>query len=818
MDANALELKRKETLLKELHHKNKVGGVVDRRFGENDPTMTPEQRAAERFAREKQKKSRKESMFNLEEDEEETPLTHFGESLFGQERDGDDFQEDDLTDPDADSDSGERAKRKRVVEEDDMDGQASESEEEQQPERKKSKKEVMEEIIAKSKLRKYEKQKAKEDDDELRSTLDKGLPDIFEMVSGTKRPEPEPRPVMDSIDPGRAALMNGMDRDTANRDYDQRLKQMTFDKRSKPSDRTKTDEEKAEEEAERLKQLEEQRVKRMRGEQGDDESGAEGEPDDEADNQSEPDDARQFGLSQPNEEPELDVEDEDDFIIDEDLVEMDSVADLSLSDNENNESASADGEGAGEGEDLEDDEFISGLSLPADKNAAPYRVSQSTGADADGVAYTYPCPENHEQFLETVQDVKIDNLLTAVQRIRALHHPRLHADNKGKLEVFSGVLVEHIAYLANQDTNPPFTVLENLLRHIHSLAKSYPEAVTLAFRRHLRDMADDRPLNLIPGDLITLTGAATIFPTSDHFHPVVTPAILSMGRYLGQSTIENLGDLARGAYIGSLCLQHQTLARRYIPEFMNYVLNALCVLSPSEPKSSLGYFPFRKSWQPLKLAAFKQSSLDARKLSFGDIAAPQPESKEEQEILKLSLISTFVSLLDTAADLWTGNSAFFEIFNPARQVLKHVRTTSAKVASSAVLDKIQHTTHKLDHLLSQAKRSRRPLLLHSHRPLAIKMAIPKFEDSYNPERRYDPDRERAELGKLKAEHKRERKGAMRELRKDANFVARENLRGKRESDAEYEKKYRRLVAEVQGEEGREANAYEKEKKARQGKK
>ena len=92
--------------------------------------------------------------------------------------------------------------------------------------------------------------------------------------------------------------------------------------------------------------------------------------------------------------------------------------------------------------------------------------------------------------------------------------------------------------------------------------------------------------------------------------------------------------------------------------------------------------------------------------------------------------------------------------------------------------------------------------------------MPKFEEFFHPDKHYDPDRERAELGKLKAEHKRERKGAMRELRKDANFIAREQLREKKEKDEAYEKKYRRLVAEIQSEEGKEAKAYARTKRFR----
>jgi nucleolar protein 14 len=108
-------------------------------------------------------------------------------------------------------------------------------------------------------------------------------------------------------------------------------------------------------------------------------------------------------------------------------------------------------------------------------------------------------------------------------------------------------------------------------------------------------------------------------------------------------------------------------------------------------------------------------------------------------------------------------------------------------------------------------KTRRPLLLHAHRPLAIKTSIPQYIENYNPDRHYDPDRQRADLSKLRAEHKKERKGAMRELRKDANFMAREQLREKKERDSAYERKYKRLVAEIQGEEGRAQKGYERER-------
>ncbi len=68
---------RKESLLGEIAQRNRSGAIIDRRFGENDPTMTPEERMLERFTKERQKIS-KASTFNLEDDEE---LTHYGQSL-----------------------------------------------------------------------------------------------------------------------------------------------------------------------------------------------------------------------------------------------------------------------------------------------------------------------------------------------------------------------------------------------------------------------------------------------------------------------------------------------------------------------------------------------------------------------------------------------------------------------------------------------------------------------------------------------------------------------------------------------------------------
>jgi nucleolar protein 14 len=139
-----------------LQRRHKVGGIIDRRFGEDDPNMSLEDKMIERYTREQMRAHKKSSMFDLEDDDEtEGRLTHMGKPLFDDDEDAavqDDFDEEDL--PSGDESDTERAERRRLkrlrLEE-----AAAELEEEGQPERKKTKKEIYEEIIAKSKLHRY---------------------------------------------------------------------------------------------------------------------------------------------------------------------------------------------------------------------------------------------------------------------------------------------------------------------------------------------------------------------------------------------------------------------------------------------------------------------------------------------------------------------------------------------------------------------------------------------------------------------------------------------------------------------------------------
>jgi nucleolar protein 14 len=70
-------------------------------------------------------------------------------------------------------------------------------------------------------------------------------------------------------------------------------------------------------------------------------------------------------------------------------------------------------------------------------------------------------------------------------------------------------------------------------------------------------------------------------------------------------------------------------------------------------------------------------------------------------------------------------------------------------------------------------------------------------------RHRDPDQERAEATKLRRQYKEEKKGAMRELRKDARFLAGVQQREQAEKDRGYQERMRRVFGHIEGERAEE---------------
>lgn len=225
--------------------------------------------------------------------------------------------------------------------------------------------------------------------------------------------------------------------------------------------------------------------------------------------------------------------------------------------------------------------------------------------------------------------------------------------------------------------------------------------------------------------------------------------------------------------------------------------------------------------KPLRIRPKHASDLTLRtpnlsSLLSGDIS--------EQEQTKVDLLALTLSLLDKFSKLHTSVDGYVEIFNPILEILDALKFgklalplqvgelfAPGPAIQTDVLQKTQHAKLRdaLKKTLAFALQARRPLLLQAHKPIPIASYIPKF-DTGRYDRRNDPDFERNAASKLKAMYKKEKKGAIRELRKDNRFLAEEQMKRQEEVDKGYKARITRAVGEIQTER-HEQKQMEKEK-------
>lgn len=107
--------------------------------------------------------------------------------------------------------------------------------------------------------------------------------------------------------------------------------------------------------------------------------------------------------------------------------------------------------------------------------------------------------------------------------------------------------------------------------------------------------------------------------------------------------------------------------------------------------------------------------------------------------------------------------------------------------------------------------SRRPLLLQAHKPIPIPSYVPKFSSTSSTFlRRQDPDHDRAAAAKLRHQIKQERKGAVRELRKDSRFLAAVQQKRQMEDAQAYHARMKKVFSSIEGERA-EQKALDREK-------
>uniref|UniRef100_A0A665WV16 NOP14 nucleolar protein homolog (yeast) n=1 Tax=Echeneis naucrates TaxID=173247 RepID=A0A665WV16_ECHNA len=720
--------KRKETLLKEYKHKNKANKFIDRRFGEYDTKMAPEDKILKRFAMERQRAHDKKDVYNLNEEEE---LTHYGQSLAEIEKFNDIVNSDDESDEKGllsaeltashFGGGGGGLLRKKT---------SGERQEEDGNQRAKSRQELIEELIQKSKQEKRERQVQREEAQELTEKLDqewKGIQAL--MVKKSPKVEhsdkQEEKPKLD--------------------EYDIMVRELGFEMKAQPSERMKTLEELAKEEREKLQKLEADRLRRMMG----DEVG------DNAQSQIHisADDLNDGFILDKEDKKTLSYQDEEEEEgEEEDEEEEDGHSDLE------SEQESEDGESKQENEDT---------SVKSKKSLSKEEVKAQQEAAKAELPYTFTAPETYSDLKALLCGHNPDNQRLIVARTQKCNHPSLAVGNKLKLQKLFGFLLEYIGELANR-TPPELITIDKLIPELYALCQMFPEAACKAMQTILGDAGHSMEEVLeVKGRaafptldmLIYLKVTALLFPTSDFRHPVTTPALLYMSQGLTKCPVRSLQDVTSGLVLCCLALEYVSFSKRFLPELINFLTGTLHLAV--KDKTSLGSYTV--------VPPFRPSGKNTDLLVVSDSDSCKNWSKKELP-------------LSATQNLSVSPCMIFAVCTICFSLLQELH--------GEILEAIGVATVTHSRLVFEKKK-----------PIPLKLLTPKIVEVLDYGKKRGSNREEREQERLKHKYKKEFKGALREIRKDSRFLAREKLNEVMNRDAERKRKVKELFGSLATQEG-----------------
>jgi len=276
--------------------------------------------------------------------------------------------------------------------------------------------------------------------------------------------------------------------------------------------------------------------------------------------------------------------------------------------------------------------------------------------------------------------------------------------------------------------------------------------------------------------------------------------------------VGSLSDIASGIFLCNLFRRYEELSKRFVPEVPNFLLSAVLFLAPHRFKDydSLPGFIFCPDFDSDKCRALKltKQNLQTLQPQLPSLAQVLDPTSSDVEQHKVNLLGTALELVGQFADMYRGLDGNVEIICPMLEVLNGLKLD---VATEALKSKLASKIDMVTRLMKFASEERRPLQLQQHKPIPIATYIPKFENQTSSYlRRNDPDHERAEASKLRYQYKQERKGAIRELRKDAKFMAVVKHKDQEEKDRVYKDKMNRLQASMENEQA-EHKKLDKEK-------
>ncbi|GMS89523.1 hypothetical protein PENTCL1PPCAC_11698, partial [Pristionchus entomophagus] len=761
---------REKTLALEYKSVNKSNKLMDKRLGEKDRTLTEEEKAAKRFTEERLSSMKKKDIFNLNDEAEEETLTHGGRALTAIE------------------------KFDRVIESDDEDeGMTSEMAASIQfgggdldNGKPKDRKDLIAEMVAKSKQIKLEKSNAKDEQMQLTENLDGKLKELIMKGSLIQQKKDDlKRKIRD--------------------DYDDILTSLKFtsDKVAAPTNAKKTESEEAEDEKKRLEKLEADRKMRMTTKTSSTHFSAD---DDSVKRNSEKARKEKNGFELVFDEEgkainkKMDKSEKRRLTFDEENSDCD---DEELEDEEEDLEELLESE---EDEDEDVEEVVE--EPPKKKSKKKEEMTMKSGKIvlAD-LPFTFAAPNKYSDFMKLMDSMETQCIPTLIERLVKCFHPSLKEGNKAILERLFLFLLRFFTETSRKvPTRENVEKIEALIQPIHTLLKLNREWGVKCIRSLIRSewrLVEKGGVSSSPPPF-TLSSSirlvSLLFPVSDIWHPVCTPTFLLATRCLVKYPLVCLSTLARQLFLLSTLSEYINESQRFIPEVISFLRGCLCLAVEGETRVPSTVFPVSYPHSKMLLVNHSPDG------SVTPIAPEEVFSEHAKKGLadtplnRIRVLGVVIVLLRKLMLIYLNHPISFSIiFKPIHSLLTRIPLSHIpSQLKEEILDLITSMKSNCEEHEKMVHVSRKKTEQNM-----LQMVEPAWDDDFDPEnkfksRRNAPDANAKKMSKM---IKKEKRGAIKEIRKDNTFIAHKKAQSSAAMDRDRQRKTKRLMASLQSQEG-----------------
>uniref|UniRef100_A0AAR5P094 Nucleolar protein 14 n=2 Tax=Dendroctonus ponderosae TaxID=77166 RepID=A0AAR5P094_DENPD len=425
--------------------------------------------------------------------------------------------------------------------------------------------------------------------------------------------------------------------------------------------------------------------------------------------------------------------------------------------------------------------------------------------------FTYKLPDSYENFLETFKNQSAVHQKIILERMIKCNHPSLSQGNKDGLGHLFVYVLQYINDLFgnvedSENLSKSFTILTAMTEHIFALAQLNKESTHNSILEVIKEKHEEyrKKNKRYPGLelLIFFKLVSLLFSTSDFRHQIVTPCFIFMEQILKCCRVKTARDISYGLFVCTLVLEYTALSKRFLPAVINYICGILHMAIPKTGVKLIKILPPFKSISSHFVVCRKFSG---EKLS-GKHKVSNLVQLEINDEFKVSTLFLSLKILNDFIDQLKNLPSSIKMFTEPE---KFVREIPMDLYPEIVKDVYQKLCNSFAELKAEHKMPY--LVIEAKKPKALRLYEPKIVQVYEGKRRKVQSREKSDRDKLIHKLKKETKGALREIRRDKDFLAGIKLKQKIQSDKERRDKVNKILAEAAIQQS-ELNAMDRKKK------